>query len=77
MRSSVQSRNESDAAGQMGTPFGQAASQQPATAPVNAGNKPLLNNLFNQNGVFQTEQKLNIDGLFNNRRKGVQSKEAY
>ncbi|WP_182868017.1 tetratricopeptide repeat protein [Rhodopirellula sp. JC639] len=57
-------------------PFGMPAPGQAAAAPGKAG-KPLLDNLFNQNDLFQQEQKLNIEGLMNNRREGVQTKEAY
>ncbi|QDV45560.1 tol-pal system protein YbgF [Stieleria neptunia] len=53
------------------------ASQEPAAGQSVKGGKALLNNLFNQNGVFQQEQKMNYEGLMNNRRDGVQSKEAY
>lgn len=58
----------------------QAEMQTPAEPygqPSDEAGKALLNNLFMQNGVFQQEQKLNIDGLMNNKRKGVQTKEAY
>ncbi|WP_167546677.1 tetratricopeptide repeat protein [Stieleria maiorica] len=63
-------------------PFGMPAPGQAdgdaaaAGAPGKAG-KPLLDNLFNQNGLFQQEQRLNIEGLMNNRREGIQTKEAY
>ncbi|MDV6029297.1 MAG: tetratricopeptide repeat protein [Phycisphaera sp. RhM] len=65
---------------QANDPFGAPADaqpQQPAAGQNVKGGKALLNNLFNQNDVFQQEQKMNIEGLMNNRREGVQSKEAY
>lgn len=55
-------------------PFGEAA---PSQAPAAKGGKPLLDNLFNTNRAFQSEQKLNIEGLMNNTREGIQTKEAY
>lgn len=59
----------------MNDPFADAEAES-AAAPSKGG-KALLNNLFNQNGIFQQEQKLNIDGLMNNTREGIQTKEAY
>ncbi|MCA9137512.1 MAG: tetratricopeptide repeat protein [Planctomycetales bacterium] len=66
-----------NASGSTNHPFGEDADEPFDGAPAGKAGKPLLNNLFNQNGVFQQEQKLNIDGLMNNRREGIQTKEAY
>ncbi len=56
----------------------QAAPQPPQDAEATVkGKDALRGNLFNQNGIFQLEQNSNWDGLLNNTRTGVQSKEAY
>ncbi len=55
-----------------------AAEAQPAPKPSKAMGKSILrDNLFNQNGLFQREQQDNLEGLFNNDRSGIKSKEAY
>jgi hypothetical protein len=51
--------------------------QAQAATPAKPGQADLRGNLFNQNGIFQMEQKSNFDGLLNNDRSGVKSKEAY
>ncbi len=58
-------------------PFGSPAVETQATGPAKPAQADLRSNLFNQNGIFQMEQKSNYEGLLNNNRSGVKSKEAY
>ena len=41
------------------------------------GQSVLRDNLFRQNRIFQDFQKDNYDGLLNNKRSGIKSKEAF
>ena len=60
-----------------GAPAAQEADAFSGQGAVKGGKGALRDNLFNQNGIFQMEQKGNYDGLMNNKREGVKSKEAY
>ncbi len=57
--------------------FGNAPAQMQSNVPAKPGRADLRSNLFNQNGIFQMEQKSNYEDLLNNSRSGVKSKEAY
>jgi alpha-2-macroglobulin len=52
--------------------------QSDAAPPEPASQEQLLRgNLFEQNSIFQQEQRQNYDGLLNNDRSGIRTKEAY
>jgi alpha-2-macroglobulin len=53
------------------------AEPQPAAEKPMSGKESLRDNLFNTNSTFQLEQKGNYEGLLNNDRSGVKSKEAF
>ena len=55
----------------------QVQESDPFAATKAKGNRPLLDNVFKTNSTFQLEQQGNIEGLMNNDRQGIQSKEAY
>ena len=55
----------------------EAAGEEEAMGKPSRGKSVLRDNLFRQNEVFQQEQKDNYDGLLNNDRSGVKSKEAF
>ena len=60
-----------------GDPFANNPSQSQSLAPAKPGRADLRSNLLNTNRAFQMEQKSNFDGLLNNGRSGVKSKEAF
>ncbi|NND97519.1 MAG: tetratricopeptide repeat protein, partial [Pirellulaceae bacterium] len=70
------STNEQAEASQVTESQEPAMGQQLQASPQ-MGKDALRGNLFQQNRLFQTEQQGNYEGLLNNGRKGVKSKEAY
>ena len=44
---------------------------------MSKGKAGLRDNLFRQNSIYQEQQQLNFEGLLNNERRGITTKEAY
>ncbi|EMI19147.1 protein containing Alpha-2-macroglobulin [Rhodopirellula maiorica SM1] len=56
----------------------EAAPMEPfAEKPQSKGKAGLRDNLFRQNSIYQEQQQLNFEGLLNNERRGITTKEAY
>ncbi|GAA5509961.1 tetratricopeptide repeat protein [Novipirellula caenicola] len=55
----------------------QSANAAAETKPLSKGKAGLRDNLFRQNSIYQEQQQLNFEGLLNNERRGITTKEAY
>ncbi|GAA4459983.1 tetratricopeptide repeat protein [Novipirellula rosea] len=75
LQSSVAAANTSPSSGNASAEA--APNAMAGQKPQSKGKAGLRDNLFRQNSIYQEEQQLNFEGLLNNERRGITTKEAY